>query len=109
MHFEINVVLNGRHFFATDKRSLLTAEVCRRVYDTFVTKFPTEEGYELSIVQHVDNAVIISASDLPHNERPDCSCYMCRTTRENRVALERIDAHIAKKGGPRRGKLHVTR
>lgn len=49
MYYEINVSLNGRHFFATDKRSITTKRALKEVYTVFKEKFPQEEGYELLV------------------------------------------------------------
>ncbi len=52
MHYEINVSKEGRHFFGTHERSLPTVESLRRVLLAIRTKFPTEEGYQISVSQH---------------------------------------------------------
>lgn len=49
MYYEINVSLNGRHLFATDKRSITTKRALKEVYTVFKEKFPNEEGYELLV------------------------------------------------------------
>ena len=49
MYYEINVSLNGRHFFATDKRSITTKQALKEVYEVFKEKFPTEEGYDMLV------------------------------------------------------------
>ena len=50
--YEINVSLNGQHFFATDKRSITNKKALERVYKVFYEKFPHEEGYELLVSQY---------------------------------------------------------
>lgn len=45
MYYEINVSLNGRHFFATDKRSITNKRALKEVYPILKEKFPPEEGY----------------------------------------------------------------
>ena len=45
MYYEINVSLNGRHFFATDKRSITNKRALKEVYTILEEKFPIEEGY----------------------------------------------------------------
>lgn len=49
MYYEINVALNGRHFFATDKRSITYSAKLKEVYEVFVEKFPPEEGYTIDV------------------------------------------------------------
>lgn len=49
MYYEINVALNGKHYFATHKRSITTEHQLQDIVLTFATKFPEEEGYEISI------------------------------------------------------------
>lgn len=52
-HYEINVSLNGRHFFATAPRSFVYAgdetklEEARKV---FADKFPESEGYKITVM-----------------------------------------------------------
>ncbi len=51
MHYDINISLKGKHFFATSPRS------CRDVYDlaavlsVLQAKFPTSEGYRISVTE----------------------------------------------------------
>lgn len=60
MYYEINVSLNGYHFFATHKRSITTDTDLKKALDIFTKKFPKEEGYLISasfnqeIGKHVD-------------------------------------------------------
>lgn len=49
MYYEINVALNGRHFFATAERSITDKQKLKDVYKVFKEKFPKEEGYEISV------------------------------------------------------------
>lgn len=49
MYYEINVSKNGRHFFATDKRSITTKRALKEVYEVFKEKFPPEEGYDMLV------------------------------------------------------------
>lgn len=60
MYYEINVALNGKHFFATDKRSITNKRALKEVYNVLKEKFPNEEGYDMivscveTIGKHVD-------------------------------------------------------
>lgn len=49
MYYEINVALNGKHFFATDKRSITNKRALKDVYKVFKEKFPLEEGYDMIV------------------------------------------------------------
>ena len=51
MYYEINVSKNGYHLFATAERSITTQTELKRVLDIFKTKFPKEEGYEMSVTK----------------------------------------------------------
>ena len=64
MYYEINVTLNGNHFFATSDRSIQDWNTLKRVFNTFAEKFPTSEGFELYItrVEYVGSR--IEPSDL---------------------------------------------
>lgn len=49
MHYEINVSLNGKHFFTTAERSITSEWKLREVYKVFKEKFPEEEGYKIDV------------------------------------------------------------
>ena len=49
MYYEINVALNGQHFFATDKRSITTERALKEVYAVIKKKFPAEEGFDILV------------------------------------------------------------
>jgi hypothetical protein len=52
MYYEINVSLNGQHFFATDKRSITNKIALKVIYKIFKEKFPVEEGYHISVTKY---------------------------------------------------------
>lgn len=54
MGYEINVALDGKHFFATHERSLQYDEDLRRCLKIFLEKFPETEGYKIS-VQYIEH------------------------------------------------------
>ena len=64
MYYEINVALNGRHFFATAKRSITDAAELRDVFKVLDAKFPESEGYHLSISYHSETGFGIGAQSL---------------------------------------------
>lgn len=47
-HYEINVSLNGRHFFATSPRSCNNKIKAEELFDEISNRFPKEEGFEVS-------------------------------------------------------------
>lgn len=49
MYYEINVSLNGNHFFATAERSITNKHTLEAVYKVFKEKFPESEGYKISV------------------------------------------------------------
>ncbi len=49
MYYEINVAKDGKHFFATDKRSITTERALKEVYSIIKEKFPHEEGYDIMV------------------------------------------------------------
>jgi hypothetical protein len=51
MYYEINVTLNGKHFFATAERSITNRWDLNNKLKIFVDKFPKEEGYEISVTK----------------------------------------------------------
>lgn len=52
MHYEINVALNGTHFFATHERSIDNDKKLSDVIEVFTEKFPKSEGYEISATRY---------------------------------------------------------
>jgi hypothetical protein len=52
MYFEINVALNGKHLFATHKRSLTNSDDTKKVLTLFRSKFPPSEGYSINVSIH---------------------------------------------------------
>lgn len=51
MYYEINVTLNGKHFFATAERSITNRGDLNNKLKIFIDKFPKEEGYEISVTK----------------------------------------------------------
>ncbi len=49
MHFEINIALNGAHFFATHARSVESEYVLGKVLPVLRKKFPKSEGYSITV------------------------------------------------------------
>lgn len=51
MYYEINVALNGKHFFATAERSITNPWDLKEKLKVFINKFPESEGYKISITK----------------------------------------------------------
>jgi hypothetical protein len=49
MYYEINVSLNGKHFFATAERSIQDMAKLREVYRELAQRFLESEGYRLTV------------------------------------------------------------
>jgi hypothetical protein len=47
MYYEIIIALNGKHLFATHKRSIPDSETFLKVFAILNEKFPEKEGYSL--------------------------------------------------------------
>lgn len=47
MHYEINISLNGQHYFATNKRSITTKEKAKEIYNDLKSKFSEKVGIKL--------------------------------------------------------------
>jgi len=56
MFYEINIALNGRHFFATAERSITDRATLKKVYSVLSLKFPKDEGYEITVTQNMRTA-----------------------------------------------------
>jgi len=48
MFYELNVSLNGSHYFATHERSLTNKADAKAAYTHFKALFPQSEGYKVS-------------------------------------------------------------
>lgn len=49
MHYEINVAKNGKHYFATAKRSIRTFMDAEALYNEFKQLFPVADGYAITV------------------------------------------------------------
>ena len=49
MYYEINISLNGQHYFATAERSLTNKKKTQEVFDKLKASFPESEGYKLCV------------------------------------------------------------
>lgn len=66
MGYEINVSLNGKHFFATHERSITNIWKLQELLPIFMEKFPEAEGYKITVTEwqktgkHMDIEEIMS-------------------------------------------------
>ncbi len=51
MWYEINVSQKCEHLFATHERSIKSAEELRRVYGEIKSRFPAEQGFEITVTR----------------------------------------------------------
>ena len=59
MWYEINVSKDGKHYFATDKKSITTLARALDVRDRLKKAMPEEEGFEYTITQWQTNGMVI--------------------------------------------------
>jgi hypothetical protein len=71
MYFEINVSLNGKHFFATSKRSATNDIALNALVLVFAIKFPIEEGYEISISKNPEVGYICDFHEVLQEAKDD--------------------------------------
>jgi hypothetical protein len=48
MYIEFNIELNGKHFFATTKRSCTNSEQAKVLNKVLQAKFPESQGYRIT-------------------------------------------------------------
>jgi hypothetical protein len=72
MQFEINVSLNGKHMFATHRRSCTSRDQVRHLFGLFQVKFPEADGYRISVTQF-DEAGRFIEDELDSEIRKLCS------------------------------------
>ncbi len=64
MYYEINVSLDGQHFFATAARSITTTFKLREVLHQIVTRFPKEEGFVVTVSEEVQYGIGVKVADI---------------------------------------------
>ena len=48
-YFEVNVTLNGQHFFATAERSITDSDKAKHVVLELLKRFPKSDGFQVSV------------------------------------------------------------
>jgi hypothetical protein len=51
MYYEINVSLNGQHYFATAERSITTEKQAEEMLEHFSDLFPAADGYQIKVTE----------------------------------------------------------
>ena len=64
MWYEINVTLNGRHFFATHQRSITDDRTLRDVYSVIAAKFPASEGFDVQVTRWEERGTVLDTAAL---------------------------------------------
>lgn len=64
MYYEINIALNGSHFFATAKRSLTSKPVMLKVLKVIDVKFPVSEGYTIMVSEEHESGMILDKDEI---------------------------------------------
>lgn len=68
MYYEINVSLNGSHFFATSKRSIKDIHQAKRVLTAIVNKFPLRQGYKVTISKYDESGIEFDSKKFLSND-----------------------------------------
>ena len=63
MSYSFNVSLNGRHFFATDEKSITTKDEAEKMNKVLREKFTADEGYSVSCSQWSKTGQDVSFDD----------------------------------------------
>lgn len=70
MIYEINISLNGNHFFATHERSITSKTKLMAVLEKLIEKFPSSEGYRIEIQERVSYGKRIELESLVRELAP---------------------------------------
>jgi hypothetical protein len=63
MYIEFNISLNGKHFFATHKRSCTNSMDADTLNKVLQEKFPKSEGYKISATLHPERGFTLDLSN----------------------------------------------
>lgn len=77
MYYEINISLNGKHLFATARRSITTENELVQVNKIFQDKFPQQEGYSITITHHPEIGSFVQICDKHDKVYTEKKCPMC--------------------------------
>lgn len=63
-HYEINVALNGKHYFATHERSIVDPWKAKEVLQDFQKRFPASEGFKVECTHYQSIGNRVTLEDL---------------------------------------------
>lgn len=63
MYYELNVSHSGKHFFATDRRSLTDIDKAMAMFELFKMLFTPTEGYAVSLYRWETLGTIIATTN----------------------------------------------
>jgi hypothetical protein len=63
--YEINVTLNGTHFFATAERSIQDTATLGKVLAVIQTKFPQSEGFAITVTRWEKRGYFVDLPPIP--------------------------------------------
>lgn len=63
-HYEINIALNGKHLFTTEPKSVTNSSELVRIMNVFEEKFPSEEGFEITVTKWESKGIPVIKEDL---------------------------------------------
>ena len=69
MYYEITVAKNGVHLFAMAERSAQSPWNARAIYEEIKTRFPEEEGYQVTVTRWKKRGEYINLNILPWEDR----------------------------------------
>lgn len=63
MYYELNVSHNGKHFFATDRRSLTDIDKAMAMFELFKMLFTPTDGYAVSLYRWEAHGRLIDTTE----------------------------------------------
>lgn len=88
MYYEINISKNGKHFFATAKRSITTTDKLKTVYDALSTAFPE---CELTVTKYEKTGTVFNLGKM---SRKDIIDSIKTIVNQNNGAIDVIDLKL---------------
>ena len=68
MYYEINVSLNGTHYFATAERSIQNKDKLKVVLEKFIKDYPEANGYKISITEWEKKGLCLDIDEILEGE-----------------------------------------
>jgi hypothetical protein len=76
MNFEINISKNGKHFFATAKRSCTDSIKAYEVLKELAARFPDSEGYAITLTKYSTSGRTLDVENFLNPEYDIVDCEM---------------------------------